>query len=69
MDHLDYLWLEDLTMLPQHVCTFRVYLAFVYLRRPETKTMRRRGNERASYHFDPADNHPFMTVVKVARDC
>ena len=58
MDHLDYLWLEDLTLLPQHVCTFRVYLTFVYLRHPETETMRWRGDERASYHFDPADYHP-----------
>ena len=55
-------------MLQQHVCTFNVYLACVYLRRPVHRNYEAE-KRRESYHFESADCHPLVTVVKVYRVC
>ena len=47
------------------VCApFSVYLVIVYLRRPVHRNYEAE-RRRESYHFEPADSHPFVTVVKV----
>jgi len=51
-------------MLSHRVCTITVYLAIVYLRRPVHRNYEAE-RRRESYHFEPADSHPLVTVVKV----
>ena len=55
-------------MLSHRVCTITVYLAIVYLRSPVHRYYEAE-RRRESYHFKPADSHPLVTVVKVAKAC